>query len=108
MKPQHLYLILCFLGTAIPYAVFSPWLILHGPDLSLLLQQISTHPASAFAWLDVVFSALGLFAWIYYERKSRKVPHTWLAIVGTLTVGVSLGLPLYLYLREISSEKKHS
>jgi hypothetical protein len=30
----------------------------------------------------------------------------WLPVIGTLTVGVSLGLPLYLYLREDSVKQQ--
>jgi hypothetical protein len=39
---------------------------------------------------------------IFIDKRNNKVRHVWLSIVGALTVGVSLGLPLYLYLRETS------
>jgi hypothetical protein len=33
----------------------------------------------------------------------ERVPHRWLPVLGSLTVGVSLGLPLFLYMREAVS-----
>jgi hypothetical protein len=56
---------------------------------------------AAFGWLDVIVSALALFVLIFGDGRKQRVPHLWLPIVGTLTVGVSLGLPLYLLLQEI-------
>jgi len=47
-------------------------------------------------------SAVALFVFVRSDNRKRKVQYWWLALIGTLTVRVSLGLPLYLYLREIS------
>jgi len=102
MKIKNVYLLLCFLGTIIPYASFSPWLITNGLNLPLLVNQISSSAVASFGWLDVLLSAAALFVMIYTDSYKRKVQYWWLIIIGTITVGVSLGLPLYLYLREIS------
>jgi hypothetical protein len=48
---------MCVLGTALPYAMFIPWLLKNGLDLRLLLDQ-ATPPIAAFAWLDVVIAAV--------------------------------------------------
>jgi len=44
----------------------------------------------------VIVSAAVLFVFIGAER----VRHRWIPVVATLLVGVSLGLPLLLYMRE--------
>ena len=44
-------------GAILPYSVFVPWLLEHGLDFKLLIDQAST-PIAAFAWLDVVVSAI--------------------------------------------------
>jgi len=45
-------------------------------------------------------SAVALLGFIRREGALRAVPHRWLPVVATLLVGVSCGLPLFLYLRE--------
>ncbi|MFL6500493.1 MAG: DUF2834 domain-containing protein [Candidatus Udaeobacter sp.] len=36
----------------------------------------------------------------FAERAALGIRHLWLPIVATLAVGVSCGLPLFLYMRE--------
>ncbi|MCB1757528.1 MAG: DUF2834 domain-containing protein [Gammaproteobacteria bacterium] len=94
------YLVLTLLGIALPYAAFLPWLLDNGPDLPALLNAVTANPISIFAWLDVLVSAIALIGFILVDGQRNQVANRIWAIVGTLTVGVSCGLPLYLYLRE--------
>ncbi|MDB2356484.1 DUF2834 domain-containing protein [Pseudoalteromonas sp.] len=41
-----------------------------------------------------------LLIFIAVDGKRNKVKYRWLAILGTLSIGVSFGFPLYLYLKE--------
>ncbi|WP_394246886.1 DUF2834 domain-containing protein [Vibrio profundi] len=93
------YLFMTFLGIFIPYGALIPWLIEHGLDLSALARDVTVNPISLFAWLDVFVAALVLIAFIVSDARKTATPYWWLAIVGTLGVGVSCGLPLYLYLK---------
>lgn len=97
---KNLYLSLCVLGTALPLIAFGPWLLAHGLDIPLLLEQALTSPVAAFAWADVLVSALVLLAFIAQQQRVRPVQRVWLPVVALFCVGVSLALPLYLYLRE--------
>ena len=101
MKTRVIYLLLALLGLVLPYSQFMPWLIENGLDIPLLVGDIVNSRIAAFGWLDVVVSVLVLFVFMATEGKERRVPATWLAVLGTLLVGVSFGLPLYLYLREV-------
>ena len=105
MKIKNIYLVLFLLGIIIPYASFIPWVMENGLNVPLLLNQIASSPVASFGWLDVIVSAGALFIFVYSDTRKRKVQYWWLTIIGTLTVGVSLGLPLYLYLREISQNE---
>jgi hypothetical protein len=102
MKIRHVYLGLCLLGIILPYAVFIPWLTQNRLNIPLLVDQITSSPVAAFAWLDVVVAIIALFVFIYADNRERQVRYWWLAVIGTLLVGLSLGLPLYLYLRDIA------
>lgn len=99
------YLLLCLLGTALPYAFFGPWLAQHGLAVHLLAQQAMATPVAAFAWADVLVSGLTLLVFIAHQQRRKPIKRWWLPIVGLLCVGVSLALPLYLYLRESSDAK---
>nr|WP_238403380.1 DUF2834 domain-containing protein [Paenibacillus mesophilus] len=56
--------------------------------------------------MDVLVSAIVLIVFILFEGQRNGMKSLWLPIVGTLVVGVSLGLPLFLLHREINIEKK--
>jgi len=103
MKPKTIYLLLCLAGAVLPYWQFVPWLLEHGLNLRLLLEQLFANRISAFFGLDVLVSALAVLAFALLER-ARLGPAWWLPVLGTLTVGVSFGLPLLLYLREARKE----
>ena len=100
MRLRHVYLLLCVLGTALPYWKLVPWIAEHGLNLSLLCQELFATRIGAFFGLDVVVSAVVLFVFIATEGRRLTISRLWLPVIATLLVGVSLGLPLFLYLRE--------
>ena len=106
IKVKHIYLILCIVGIVLPYSQFIPWLLENGLDIPLLLNEIASSRIAAFGWLDVIVSALVLFVFIVYDGRKERIGNLWLPVVGTLTVGVSLGLPLFLLLRELHFESR--
>jgi hypothetical protein len=95
-----LYLVLAVIGAVIPYAQFVPWLIQHGLDLRLFVDELFSTRIGGFFGLDVVISAVTLIVFIRREGSRRKLRLLWLPIGATCLVGVSCGLPLFLYLRE--------
>ena len=100
MKPRYWYLGLCVLGTLLPYSQFIPFIREHGLDLQLFVEQLFVNRVSGFFALDVIVSALGLWIFVFQEGRRCGVRHLWAPILANLAVGVSLGLPLFLYLRE--------
>ena len=100
MKPRSLYLVLCVLGTLLPYSQLVPFLREHGLDLRLFFEQLFATPISGFFGWDVIVSSLVLWVFVAVEGRRAGIKHLWLPIAANLTVGVSLGLPLFLYMRE--------
>ena len=100
MKPRTLYAVLCVLGAALPYWQFVPWLLEHHFAWRLFLDQLFANRISAFFALDVFVSAVVLIVFVLRESRRLVMERAWLPIAATLLVGVSLGLPLFLYLRE--------
>lgn len=102
---KYVYSVLSVLGIVLPYSQFLPWVSDHGLNIALLAEEAVKTRIGAFAWLDVLVSVVVLIAFIIYEGSRQKMRHTWLPIVGTVTVGVSFGLPLFLLMREIHRNK---
>ena len=100
MNQKNLYLLLCVLGAVIPCSQFIPWVFEHGLNLQLLLHELFANRISGFFALDVLVSSVVVVAFARREGKRLSMKFLWLPIVDLLTVGVSLALPLFLYLRE--------
>jgi Protein of unknown function DUF2834 len=105
MKARYVYLVCCVFGLILPYSQFVPWLFEHGLNLTLFIRELFANRISAFFAIDVVVSAIVLIWFIQSEGKRLRVRLLWLPIVGTLIVGVSFGLPLFLFLREVTLDR---
>jgi hypothetical protein len=100
MKPKPLYAGLCLIGTLLPLSQFVPFLREHGLDVGLFFEQLFSTPVGGFFGMDVFVSALVLWAFVYIEGRRAGMKQLWAPVAASLVVGVSLGLPLFLYLRE--------
>lgn len=105
MKPKHLYLTFCLLGTLLPYSQLVPFLREHGLDARLFLDQLFANHIAGFFGMDVIVSSLVLWVFVLVDGRRSRVKHLWAPIVANLAVGVSLGLPLFLYMREARLER---
>lgn len=105
---KYFYVVCCVLGVILPYWQFLPWLLDNGLAPVELLAEATSTRIGAFAWLDVLVSAVVLLTFVDVEAKRLNMTNRWAPWVGTLTVGVSLGLPLFLLLREIHLERGDS
>ena len=104
MNRKTIYLLFCVLGIVLPYSQFVPWVLQNGLRMGLFVRELFANRIGGFFGMDVLVSAVVLIFFIRREAKRLGLRHAWLPIVGTLTVGVSLGLPLFLYLRERALE----
>jgi hypothetical protein len=105
MKPKNLYAVLCVAGVVLPYTQLIPFLREHGLDMIVFVEQLFVTRIGAFFGLDVVVSAVVLWAFVIVDGRRTGVKHRWAPIAASLVVGVSLGLPLFLYLREKQLER---
>ncbi len=108
MNRKLIYLFLCVLGFALPYWQFLPWAMEHGLNARLFVQQLFANRIGAFFGLDVLVSAVTLIGFVRVESARLKMHMMWLPIISVLLVGVSLGLPVFLYLRERELERRAS
>ena len=99
-KKQIFYLILCIAGTILPYSQLIPFLKENGVDFPLIVQQLFANRISGFFGLDVIVSSVVLWIFVFAEGTRLKMRRLWIYLACNLLVGVSLGLPLFLMMRE--------
>jgi hypothetical protein len=100
MNAKSLYLLLCVVGTVLPYSQLAPFLRDHGLDVRLFVEQLFANPVSGFFGMDVLVSSAALWTFVVVEGRHAGMKHLWAPVAANLAVGVSLGLPLFLYMRE--------
>jgi Terpene cyclase DEP1 len=105
MKIKTIYLVLCFLGIALTYWQFVPWVAQNGLNMPLFFRLLFANRISAFFGMDVFVSAAALLVFMRTETSRLRIPGRWLAVTALILVGVSLALPLFLYLRERKLEQ---
>ena len=93
------YLILAIWGAIHPMVYNVSWFMENGWRLGPMIDAWFVNDAgSALAW-DLTIVAISLTFWIIAEVAARR---NWLALIAipvTFGIGVSCGLPLYLFLR---------
>lgn len=100
MKMRPVYLALFIFGTIIPYYYLIMFVAEYGFDFTMMIRILfSNHISSFFGW-DVLISAAVLLLFIISDISRETIKYLWMPIVATLFVGVSSGLPLFLFLRE--------
>lgn len=96
---KHLYLILSIIWLIVPYYFLFSFIWNNWFDIiEVIKHSFQTNISSLWA-SDVIISAVVLIIFILKDGKplwNKK----YFPIIGTLTVWVSFGLPLYLYLKE--------
>ena len=105
MRPKLLYLGLCVVGTALPYSQLVPFLREHGLDMRLFVEQLFATRIGGFFGMDVLVSSVVLWVFVGVEGRRARMRRLWPPIAANLLVGVSLGLPLFLYMREAQRER---
>jgi hypothetical protein len=100
VKPRHIYAALAVAGAVLPLWQFLPFLREHGLDLPLFFQQLFSTPVSGFFGLDVIVATVVLWVFVVVDSRRRAIRRQWLPIAASLLIGVSVGLPLFLYMRE--------
>src|SRR6267378_2703395 len=104
MNSRRFYLGLCVFGLLLPNSQFFPWVAEHGLSPRLFIGDLFANGVSAFFGLDVLLSAVVVSWFVVAEGRRIGLRRLWLPIAAVFVVGVSLGLPLFLYQRQVHLE----
>lgn len=93
------YLVLAVIGTVLPMYYFISWFEEYGYDLGAMVDAWNVNDAATGLVYDLTVSFAALVIWIVYETVRSGRWLNLIAVPASLCIGVSCGLPLYLFLR---------
>src|SRR6056300_1440242 len=93
------FLALAVWGAIHPMSYFIAWFNANGYDLMAMVDAWHANDASSGLVWDLTIAAVTLTVWILVEGIARRDWVSLLAIPAIYGIGVSCGLPLYLFLR---------
>lgn len=101
---KRVYLAMMVIGTILPLYFFIGYFAEQGFDLLQFVRVHYANRATAGTTTDLLLSIVT--AWVFSANENRRLGlrKQWLIIVATFLVGLSLALPLLLYLRETKAE----
>ncbi|KIN60135.1 DUF2834 domain containing protein [Sulfitobacter noctilucae] len=100
MSPlRMIFLALALWGAIHPMYYFITWFNANGYDIMAMVDAWHANTASSGLVWDLTIAAVTLTVWILAEVAVRRNWFALIAIPATFCIGVSCGLPLYLFLR---------
>ncbi|MDO8882517.1 MAG: DUF2834 domain-containing protein [Pseudotabrizicola sp.] len=93
------YLALAIWGAVHPMYWFVRYMRETGTGLSGLIDAWYVNASTTGLTWDLTIAAIALTVWIVAETAKRKAWRNLIAIPAIFCIGVSCGLPLYLFLR---------
>ena len=96
---RMVFLILAIIGAIVPMYYFVSWFNEFGWSLGAMVEAWNVNDAATGLVYDLTIAAVALLIWVIYETARTRRWLNLIAIPATFCIGVSCGLPLYLYLR---------
>jgi hypothetical protein len=96
---RMIYLALALWGAIHPMYYFIQWFQQNTWDIMAMVDAWHANAASSGLVWDLTIAAVTLTVWIIAEVATRRNWGALIAIPATFCIGVSCGLPLYLFLR---------
>lgn len=96
---RMIYLALAVWGAIHPMYYFIQWFQQNTWDIMAMVDAWHANAATSGLVWDLTIAAIALTVWIIVEVATRRNWGALIAIPATFCIGVSCGLPLYLFLR---------
>ncbi len=94
-----IYLALAIIGTVWPMYYFISWFQENSWSIMAMVDAWHVNNATSGLVWDLTIAAVTLTIWVLVEAITRRDYLSLLAVPATFGIGVSCGLPLYLFLR---------
>ena len=93
------------MGAVLPMYQFMNFLFENGLDWALFFEQLFATPLSRSLAYDLMIAAAVFLVFMYKEGKILHFKHLWIYLACTFLIGLSVALPLFLYVREVNLKK---
>ncbi|MEJ6404155.1 DUF2834 domain-containing protein [Yoonia sp. 2307UL14-13] len=97
---RYVFLLLAIWGTIHPMYYFITWFQENTWSIMAMVDAWHANAATSGLTWDLTIAAVALTIWILIEVPKTKNYYGLVAIPATFCIGVSCGLPLYLFFRE--------
>lgn len=91
----HVYLGLAIIGALLPMAFFLQHFAASGVGIGNFLAGAFAHPVASGLTSDLLISSAVFWVWMFSHRQG---PSPWPFVALNVLVGLSLALPLYLWI----------
>lgn len=96
---RWLFLALAIWGTVHPMYYFISWFRENGWSILAMVEAWHANAATSGLVWDLTVAAVALTVWVIWESLRARHWRGLIAIPATFCIGVSCGLPLYIFLR---------
>ncbi|MDB4213573.1 DUF2834 domain-containing protein [Octadecabacter sp.] len=96
---RWLFAALAVWGAIHPMYYFVSWFQANGYDIMGMVDAWHANAASSGLVWDLTIAAIALTVWVIYETLQTRQFIRLIAIPATFCIGVSCGLPLYIFIR---------
>ena len=100
MGMKTFYLAMAIVGPVLPWIFFGAFFAEYGLDLPRFIRSVFANGAASGFAVDILISIVIFWVWSWRDAAANGVKRWWLVLPASFLVGLSLALPLYLYLRE--------
>lgn len=107
MPIQTFYLAMAVIGTVVPWIFFGTFFGKNGLNIPLFLGSLFANGPSGGFSADVLISLLVFWVWSWRDAARKQIKAWWLVLPASFLVGLSLALPLYLFMRERQQRRAH-
>ena len=97
---KKIYLVLLIIGAAIPLNYFILFINEYGFDFTMMVRQLLSNNITRFFTSGLLLASITFLYFMYIESKKHKIYTWWICVIAIFTMGLSLALPLFLYIRE--------
>ncbi len=97
--PRRFYLMMAIAGTIVPWIFFAGFFGGEGFNIPLFIRSLFANGAAGGFSADILISVVVFWVWSYADAQQKGIRNWWWVLPASMTVGLSLAMPLYFYLR---------
>ena len=99
MPSRRFYLAAAIVGTIVPWWFFGSYFSTSGVSIIGFVRALFDNGAAGGFAADVLISIVVFWVWSWHDARRHSVGRWWLVLPAGCAVGLSLAMPLYLFLR---------